>query len=245
MNQKILLFLLIFFKLSPVTSAYGTKITVYALDAMPYCGIVNGEIQGIAIDVLNEATKIGAPEFTFRFDIPWQRAQLMINDQNNNLSAIIPFSYSEQRKDNYTWISLLCSRHFKIYSLTKKIDTLNEAKDYSIGIVRGHVLIKVMQDLRFSKIYHGAENAKVNLKMLELGRVDAVADSDLIVLYNWSKINNKKLKLYEGPEIGNANYIYIASGLNFPSDVAKQIDDALKIMRDNGKIEEIIQKWIE
>lgn len=245
MNHKAMLLILLILTLTPFENSYGVNVTVYALEAMPYCGVVDGEIQGIAIDILNESTNYGAPEFSFRFDIPWKRAQIMIQDQSKDISAIIPFSYSEQRKNQFKWISLLCVRHFKIYSLSNNIKTMNEAKNKYIGVVRGHVLINIMKDLDFSKIYTGAENAKINIKMLQLGRVDAVADSDLIVMYNWSKINNENIELHEGPEIGEANYIYIASSLDFPQEIANQIDSALEIMRNKGIIDEIIQKWMD
>jgi len=241
---KFILLSLIFIFIS-FSETYGETVTVYALEAMPYCGIVDGEHQGIAIDILNEATTYGAPKFIFRFDIPWKRAQEMIQDQSKDISAIIPFSYSEQRKNQFKWISLLCTRHFKIYSLSENIQTLDDAKEHSIGIVRGHVLINIMKDLGFKKIYSGAENAKKNIKMLHIGRVDGIADSDLIVIYNWNQINEDDSIIYEGPEIGDANYIYIASSLDFPQDVADKIDRALEIMRDSGRIDAIIQKWID
>ncbi len=239
-GKKYLLFL---FFLILSGNAFGEEITVYALEAMPYCGVVKGIAQGIAIDILNEAANYGAPSFTFRFDIPWKRAQSLIQDQDEGLSAIIPFSFSEQRKGDYTWISLLCSRHFRLYSLTDW--NLREyGADFSVGLVRGHVLIDVLDNLGWGRIDSGAENAEANMRKLALGRVDGVADSDLIALYYWNKVLKDRRPLYEGEEIGDANDIYIASGSDFPEDIARQIDHAVDLMRADGKIDEIIDKWI-
>ena len=223
--------------------AAGEEITVYALEAMPYCGVVKGIAQGIAIDILNEAANYGAPSFSFRFDIPWKRAQILIQNQDEELSAIIPFSFSEQRKEDYRWISLLCSRHFRLYSLTDG-NSGEDRSDFSVGLVRGHVLIDVLKSLGWGRIDSGAENAEANMTKLALGRIDGVADSDLIALYYWNKVLRERRPLYEGEEIGDTNDIYIASGADFPEDIARQINDAVELMRADGKIDEIIDKWI-
>lgn len=53
-------------------------IEVYALEAMPYCGSEQGRASGLAVEILQAASRYGAPSFHFRFDVPWLRAQELI-----------------------------------------------------------------------------------------------------------------------------------------------------------------------
>ena len=79
---------------SPVNAA---TIEVYALEAMPYCGIEQGQPTGLAVEILQAASRYGAPDFRFRFDVSWLRAQEMVQRPGNELSAIIPFSRTAPR----------------------------------------------------------------------------------------------------------------------------------------------------
>ena len=84
-------------------------VEVYALEAMPYCGIEQGQPTGLAVEILQAASRYGAPTFHFRFDIPWPRAQDMIQHQGNALIAIIPFSRTAPRESHYRWLAKLIS----------------------------------------------------------------------------------------------------------------------------------------
>jgi polar amino acid transport system substrate-binding protein len=226
---------------------FAETITVYGLEAMPYCGTENGVPVGLVIEILNEATNHGAPKFNFKFDIPWKRAQLLVTNQKDELSAIIPFSFSEERKDKFKWISLLLKRDFQIFNLTKNksIKSVIDAKNMSLGIVRGHVLEQVLKDLDFKKIDNTVENAKKNAMKLSLERVEAIADSDLIAIYNWEKIGKTRAELQDGPIIGSGNMIYIASGKDFPDAIANKINSAIEKMKTDGTMNQLIKKWIK
>lgn len=221
------------------------KVEVYALEALPYCGLINGEPAGIAIDILNEASKYGAPEFIFNFSIPWLRAQERIQQSRGELVAIIPFSRTEIRDKQYQGIAELVTTQSRFYTINRNdpIQSIDEAKKLKIGLVRGHALKGRLWDLGVINIDDGAVNAEANARKLLSKRFDALADSDLIFWYSWKVIKQNPDLVQEGAPIGDITGVYIAGGLNFPNSVARSIYEAVEQMRYDGKLEEILKRW--
>jgi polar amino acid transport system substrate-binding protein len=129
------------------------------------------------------------------------------------------------------------------YDRTAPIKTIAEAKNLTIGIIRGHAAIPTLKELGFTKIDDSAVNAELNATKLLNKRFDAIVDAKLVYLYNWKKIGQNTKDLQEGPMIGDIAHIYIASDLDFPDDLAKSIADAIEKMRKDGTIQKILDKW--
>nr|WP_321503194.1 transporter substrate-binding domain-containing protein [uncultured Dethiosulfovibrio sp.] len=226
------------------SSLHAKEVVVYGLEAMPLCGVVDGKPVGVTVEILQEATNHGAPEFTFKMDVPWLRAQMMVQEEGGELNGIIPFSRSPQREDSFKWVGELIQTQFRLYSFERPapVNSVDEAKELSIGVVRGHAIIPLLERLGITKL-DLAPNAGVNAQKLRANRIAAVADSDFIALYNWKNLGEDTSKLQEGLAIGDATRVYFAAGLHFPDDVAQSIADALENMRSNGKMDEILSRW--
>ena len=227
---------------SPVNAA---TIEVYALEAMPYCGIEQGQPTGLAVEILQAASRHGAPTFHFRFDIPWPRAQEMIQRPGNELSAIIPFSRTAPREKHYLWLAELISVQTRFYSYQRlrPLASMDEAKTVKIGLVRGHALIKELQNAGFLNLDQGAADASHNFRKLFYGRFDTIAESDMIVRYHWKKLGYPADALQEGATIGPPTRVYLAAGLNFPDDTAQLIQQAMSQLQASGELEQILDRW--
>ena len=245
MFSKLLAGVLIVMPLTHVARLSAAEVVVYGLEAMPYCGVINGNPAGIAIDVLTEASALGAPKFVFRFDLPWLRAQEHVQRPGQELAAIIPFSLTAQRESSYKWVAELVPTQYRLYStdLPMPLRTIAEAKDLSIGVVRGHAIIPMLERLGMNKLDEGAADATINATKLATRRIAVMADSDLICLYNWKKIGRRIKELQVGPAVGDMTHVYVATGLQFPDDVARSISDAVDKLRRNGTLKKIIEKW--
>jgi len=235
----LLLALVLFSKVS-----CATEVLVMGNESMPWNGIVEGKDSGIIVDILNEATNNGAPKFNFRLGMPWARAQIEVLKPNENLVAIIPLTRNAEREGKFKWIAELVSNEVRIVSYRRSVPimSLDEAKDLSVGMILGHAAIPQLEQSGFTKI-ENVSNAEGNAKKLLAKRIDALIDSKMVYLYHWKTIGQNTKDLQEGPLVGNVTGIYIASGPNFPDDVAKSIADAIGRMRKSGKLQEIISKW--
>lgn len=229
--------------LPPQTRA--ETVEVYALQAMPYCGSIQGRPTGLAVEILQAATRYGAPEFHFRFDIPWRRAQEMIQLRGNELSGIIPFSRTPLRETNYRWLARLffTQSHFYSYQLPHPIASIDEARRVEIGVVRGHALINELQAAGFSLMDTGAADAGSNVRKLVYKRITSIADSDLIVRYYWKTMGYPENALQEGAAIGPPTGVYLAAGLHFPKDTEQRIQKALIRLQSSGELDKILARW--
>ncbi len=235
-----------FFLILPLftTGALAEKVVVYGLSAMPLCGVSDGKPVGITVEILQEATLYGAPEFEFVMDVPWLRAQMMVQNPGDELNAIIPFSRSPQREGTFKWVGELIQTQFRLYSFDRATPVLSveEAAAIPVGVVRGHAIIPLLKTLGIERLDE-APDAEINAKKLQHKRFDTIAESDFIALYNWRKIGEDTSRLQEGLAIGELTRVYIAAGLHFPDAAAEKITDALRKMEQDGKLKEILDRW--
>lgn len=227
------------------TKSFAEDVVVYALEAMPYCGIVDGKPAGIAIDILTKATEYGAPNFSFTFDIPWIRAQKEIQAANDELICIIPFSRTSVRENKYQWIAELFPTQSRFYSYkrSRPVMSIEEAKNLTIGVVRGHAIIARLEQMGVKNLDTNADDAKMNAAKLFRERFDAIADSDLIAIYNWKMIGEKIETLQEGAPIGGITEVFITGNKNFPKKTADDISSAINEMKKNGTYQQILDYW--
>lgn len=226
-------------------TARAEVVEVYALEAMPYCGSDQGRPSGLAVEILQAASRHGAPEFRFHFDVPWRRAQELIQRPGNELSAIIPFSRTAPREDLYLWVAELFFTQSRFYSYLRPapLVSMDEAKAVKIGVVRGHALINVLQNAGITHLDTGATDAGNNVRKLFYQRFDTIADSDLIVRYHWNKMRYPAAALQQGAVIGPPTGVYLAAGLHFPDATARLIQQALHRLQTSGELEQILARW--
>ena len=226
-------------------TARAETIEVYALEAMPYCGTEQGRPTGLAVEILQAASRHGAPAFHFRFDVPWLRAQEMIQRPGNELSAIIPFSRTAPRETLFRWVAelFLTQSRFYPYQRPTPLASMEAAKLVKIGLVRGHALINVLQNADIMRLDPGASDASNNVRKLYHKRFDTIADSDLIVRYHWKKMGYPADALQEGAAIGPPTRVYLATGLNFPEHTRQRIQQAMSRLQASCELAQILARW--
>lgn len=245
MKRKTKILLFVFIQLIIIKTLHAETVTVYALKAMPFCGVDEGKPVGIAVDILNRATELGAPHFEFNFDVPWIRATLRVQNSKDQLLAIIPFTRSNTREYKFKWVAEIMATEYRFYTYgqTSPIKSINEIKDKEIGVVHGHAIIPMLKTMGL-KVDSGAKTAKKNAMKMLNKRFDILADSDVIALYSWKQIGQDTKELQSGPSIGDIKHVYIATGLSFPDDIARSIHTAIEKMRDTGELQTIYDKWL-
>lgn len=227
------------------TLARASTVLVLGNESMPWNGVVQGKPLGIVVEILREASTHGAPDFEFQLGLPWLRAQAEVLRRNGEPVALIPLSRTPERETRYRWIAELVPNQIRIatYARSRPLRSLDEARDLTVGLIRGHSALDFLRRQGFSHIDDNAGDAEANIKKLLSGRVDAIVDSRLVYRYHWKKIGALPEVLQEGPVVGNTIGIYIAAGPDFPAPLAKKIADAVEVMRKSGKLQEIIDRW--
>jgi polar amino acid transport system substrate-binding protein len=222
--------------------AQSREIMVFANESMPQSGTVDGRPAGMAVDILNAVTAEGGPIFKFNFSMPWARALIAIHKATD--TAIIPLTRIPERESDFKWIGNLFEDAGRLVSVGRvaPIQTLDEARGLSIGVMRGSSYETMLKQLGFSHV-EVVQSDALNARMLAAGRFDAWAGSEVVQRYLFAKVGEDVSKLQRGPRLGDPQQIYIAADPKFPEADAKAIAEGLKKVRSSGKLEEILKKY--
>ena len=162
-----------------VNLALASEVLVLGNESMPFNGIVNGKNAGITIEILQEATKHGAPTFRYRLGLPWKRAQNMVLEAGNNATALIPLTRTSKRESQYVWIADMFTHQPRLSTTVLTSLPLEKAKNLDIGVIRGSAMIPLFEQIGLIKLMQ-VDSALQNAKKLANGRLDAVAESQYV-----------------------------------------------------------------
>ena len=217
---------------------------------MPFNGVIKtkykGKItiknSGMTYEILEEATRHGAPVFKWKLGLPWKRAQLIIRNAGNRPIAIVPFARIPERENSHTWIAKLFPYKVRLSTYNRATPiTIEEAKSETIGVIRATAHISLLRSFGLNNLYE-VDTAIQNAKMLKLGRFKVIAESEYVDIYNWKQLGFPTQGL-QHRYLEGGGYIYIAGNQSFPKETADKIKMAIDKMRKNGKLEEILARW--
>jgi ABC-type amino acid transport substrate-binding protein len=209
---------------------------------MPFCGAVDGKPAGMAVDILNAATREGGPVFTFDFATPWPRAQVRIHEQTT--LAIIPFTRTAEREPNHKWIVELFPSSFHLVTVGRSspLKSVEEAKDLEVGVLAGSAVISTMTNLGFTKI-QAVANDDINVRKIGAGRLGAWVVSQYVGKYLSLKVGQDPGQLQYGAQVGKEVQVFIAADPAFPDSDAQSIKNAVDRVRASGELSRILQKY--
>jgi polar amino acid transport system substrate-binding protein len=133
--------------------------------------IKNNKLTGPAVDIIYAIQE----QLNFKSKVevyPWKRAY--ITTLNNHNTAIFSLARSTKRENLFKWVGPIASKQYALYALTTaniKLNSLNAAKGYSIGVQNGSIAEEYL-------ISQGAKNVfpvtmpKQNLGKLLKGRIE-------------------------------------------------------------------------
>lgn len=209
-----------------------------------------GRVQGIAVDALVEMLRVAGSGQT-REDIqvwPWARAYRTVQVRENTL--LFAMSRTAEREEQFRWVgpfmttrmSLLAKkdRDFRLASLAE----LNTTQ-YLVGAVRDDVAEQLLLTggLAQERIYPGNAGANV-ARMLSADRVDFWAYGNLVALWTLRELGLKTAD-YEEVLVLMETEQYFALHRDTSDAVVRQLQDALQVIKDDGRLEAIIARYLE
>jgi len=246
----------VFVMVSSVHS-HAQQIKIVTLDFPPYSYIENGELTGMATEVLMEIlSDVGMmPEIR---QYPWKRACCIADTEKNVL--IYTIARTPQREMKFHFIGEVAPRNNYFFKLAErkdiKVNSVEDLKKYKIGVVRGYATEKSLMDLGLEPSLQRTLSDINSLRMLFTGRVDLCSMDDTVArhqirLYNKEArktgrelLNFSRLeKVYEHPRIGSGRYL--AFGLDTSHELVKKFQDSFQRMVRQGKLEVIRAKYMQ
>lgn len=206
----------------------------------PYAIEYSDRQSGLILEVVKEmGSRIGFDE-KFKF-YPWIRAQKLIGKNDN--WGIIPLVRSKKREADYKWISLIYTDQIQFIYIDKslKITNMESAKDYTVGVVLGSFIKKILIKSGFKKIEEVKEHS-INAKKIQGGRIFLWAVPKIIAIHTYKKQGFDLTELKYGPTIVKMN-MYLAGSKNISDKTVDTWNNALDSMKKDGAYDKIVNHY--
>lgn len=226
-------------------SLAATKVTFLTEQYAPFQSVNSeGEYAGFSIDIVNALSQ----HVEFDVDVqmmPWSRAFNIAKTTPNTF--IFTISKTEERMNFFTWVGDFYQVEDVIYCSSKRDDivvkSIDDVKNYTIAIPRADVALDVLhlREENAEKIYL-VNNQKQAIQMLSLGRVD-LNFNNRIGFSNEVKALGLSSDNFEVALKVNQSPFGLATHKQTDKFFIKQLGTALKEIKENGKYQEIVDKW--
>ena len=206
-------------------------------DYPPFEFLKNGKVVGYDVDFAH----LLASELGKRLQVKEMNFDSLIPSlQYGKIDmAISSITYSEERAKNIDFSKpyFLTAASLLVYSKASD-DFLNEIIAKKIGVQMGTVFALYLKD---KNIKHITELARIPelVEELKLHRIDAII-LDKKIAASIVKKYDGKFKLINLTDFSGGNSVVLPKN----SPLTKNVDSAIMRLRENGKLEEIKEKWL-
>lgn len=237
----IMLIFLIFF-----VSANAEEITIVTTsDFPPYNFVENGNPTGYSTEIA-EAVVIEA-EFVKKVQVStWARAYKTAQDEKN---IMIPINRNSDREALFKWVGSIAQIKMYFYkrkdNIDIKIQSLNDAKKYLIGIVRNDFTSQLLKKHGFEEGINlvAVNETQQNYKKLLNSRIDLIAASNEILFSQFNKLNLDFSKVEKVFMLDNSTHLFLACSLDTPDEIIHRLTKALNRIKKNGTLDKIKNKY--
>lgn len=201
----------------------------------------NNQVSGVATDLVRAVLDKVDTDYTI--DIyPWPRAYAMALTKPNVL--IYSMTRTPQRESKFRWVGEIIPINYSLFRLKSKPQispqTIEQAKQYSIGVINNGAVHKYFQRQRFLHI-HPVSNITSHVKKFASGRVDLIA-LNTTRLPHLCKSNIIDCHLIEPvitlPKISTG--LYLAFSHNSDDKLVKQAQLAYTALKQDGTYQKIM-----
>ena len=206
----------------------------------------DNKVIGINIDivkVLLERTNISADINIY----PWVRSYQQTLKQSN--AALMSTARTPERESLFKWVGPLASGKGYLYRLKSRddlhINSLTEAHDYSVAVVRGDVYQKIFEGLGFEvnkNLILFSYNAEY-MKPFLAGKVDFILGSDVVLPYILAANGSSIDIVTQVIKIPDTQGNYLALNNNVPDEVVEKLNQALVELKQSEEYDRILNKY--
>lgn len=216
----------------------------------PYSMKSGNQQVGITTNVVRSMLnrlKLSEPVTTY----PLERGLRIAAKEPNVL--IYPVERNLQTEHQYHWVGRISQPHAWLFKLHDRhdiqLESLEQAKQYVIGVTRGSVIANKLKRIGFTQLYEVTTDIQ-SMLMLEKQRVDLIA-SDELILYHLIDTHNRasetKLTMQHFrklmPITHDKSELYIAMSKPTSKHIVARFKDAFEQVTDSGKYLEIAHWW--
>lgn len=235
--------------LCAATTPPSPPLTVVTEDLPPLNFQDGDKVSGIATEIvqatLQKAGLSAAPRI-----YPWARAINMAEQQENVL--IYSIARIPEREARFQWIGPLFPYSDSLYKLKRRQDiqltTLDQAKQYQIGVIRSYAVHEMLKREGFIDNVHLqlAKDQEQNLRKLFAGKTDLLVGSELDL--RWRLQHNPDLGRYEDLSCAlylekSFSHVYMAFGPKTRPEMVERVRHAFAQIQADGTLDQILSKY--
>lgn len=207
-----------------------------------YTYLRDGKVAGPATDIV-EATMKRAQLNDYKIALyPWARAYDLALQEPNVLIFLI--ARTQAREDQFKWAGEFMLIEYHLYKLRGRDDVnvrnLQDAKAYSVGVMRDDVRQQYLQSRGFEKLVVSARNAD-SLRMLLDRKVQLLPlpDSDVLRFCKEANVDPAALeKVLTLSEMTTG--IYMAYSRQTPDEVVQRTREAFEQVKAEGMVSRLM-----
>nr|WP_298144318.1 transporter substrate-binding domain-containing protein [uncultured Pseudomonas sp.] len=218
--------------------AQGIKVVT---EDTSYSYLQDGKVAGTATAVV-EATlqRAGLNDYSVTI-YPWARAYDMALQEKNVLIYLI--ARTPEREALFKWVGEIEHIDYPMYKLRERSDIqvrdLQEAKHYSVGVVRDDVRHQYLKEQGFTKLVVSANN-RDNFKRLLNRQVQLVPmpESDVAMQCLDAQFDCARLEKTFTPELTTS--LYMAYSLSTDDEIVARTREAFDNLKTEGTVQQLI-----
>lgn len=209
-----------------------------------------GQLLGINHDIVKDTCTLAALKCKFIL-LPWKRAYSLVHKNPN--SAIFSLAKTDERIPSFNWVGPLVSNQTYFFRLKTNdhivMNDISQAKNYSLGIVRGDIYETLVSKLGFvadkNLLLYSEEKSYIRLFFKK--RIDLIIGSDFTIDYQiepfgYSRDDLVRLEQIHVDEL-KGNFI----GFNKAASpaIVTRFNQALQQLKAKSGFKPYIQRYIK
>lgn len=213
----------------------------------PYNMAINGKnfaqednIDGIAVDIVQEMFKRAGVKYNMTLRFPWDRIYKLAQEKADY--GIFVTARLPEREASFKWVGPIGPDDWVLLARgdsTISVSSLEQAKQYKVGAYKGDAIHQALTDKGIEA--HASLRDQENAKKLEKGQIDLWATGDPAGRYLAKQEGITGLKTVLR---FNQTPLYLALNKNVPDEVVKKLQDALEQLRSEGFVDKTINSYL-
>ncbi|WP_306146616.1 MULTISPECIES: ABC transporter substrate-binding protein [unclassified Roseibium] len=223
--------------------ARAQDIRIVTEEFPPYNYSDNGLAKGLSSEVVQAVLAETGLTAEFLF-LPWARAYLTA--QNTKNTVIFSIGRIPEREDLFEWIGVIAPYNTSLCKLASRtdltIESLSDAKDYSIGVSVEDVIYQYLKSQNFTNLDIVGEDI-LNIRKLALSRLDLIAFDEAAFQYylDLEDINPALFdRIYRLDDISGG--LYMAINKDSDPELIQSLKGGLEAIKADGTYEQILNR---
>ncbi|NHR08820.1 amino acid ABC transporter substrate-binding protein [Chromobacterium haemolyticum] len=224
-------------------AAEPSTLSIYSVEYPPL--VLKGEsgkLSGIAVEAVAQALQLAGLGVRMP-EIPWKRAQMQV--QQDADSCLMPFTRSPEREKMYRWVGLVMESNQSLFINSHHpvvLNSLDDAKGKRIVVLLGSSMADYLKKNNIA--YSVRPTPEEAERELAAGVADVWAVHDVVANYTIKQVGTPADHIREALQVQPTS-IYMACSLKMSDATALKLNRAFQQLRESGKLEKIVAKYMK